>query len=266
MPDFTGLGRGLAKRAKDAGQQAASRVAQEIDAHRADTADPHDTDETASSADVHAEAGRLQAFIASRRPYPGPVQGEWSIGIGGLLAEHPRVPSQMHGLVRKLDRYGGLAISDRGLSVDGDHIEWSSVTEIRTRNIVDYLLADGVVQALDALPLPRFPGRKRVLDALSKAVFTLLLAAAKEQFDRGAEILIPAEIEYRGGLNRRRQLAPGILAALVLADPAVAQCLQATAHAHGTAIVPADDGAMQTAQQRAELLRSKIGALNARFR
>lgn len=271
MPGF----KDFAQRAKDAGQQAAARVAQSIDDVRGDPDQPQPQDgevaaadggETPSVDEVRAEKNRLQSFLTSHRPVPGPVEGEWSIGIGGLLAEHPKVPVQMHGLARKLDRYGGLAISERGLTVDGDHAEWDSITEIRTRNVVDYLLSDGVVRALDTLPLPRFPGRKRLLAAVSEALMALLLAAAREQFDRGTDIRIPTEISFPGGLGRRRELSPSILATLILTDPAVAQCLDATATAHGTSICAADDEAMQTAEQRAAMLKAKLAALNARIR
>jgi hypothetical protein len=223
-------------------------------------------EDAASVADVTEEVGRLRALIERTRPDPGPVTGRWSLGIGDLFAEHPKVPKRLRGLVRKLDRYGGLAITEETVEFDGDDVEWSSVTEIRTRNLVEYLLSDAVDQQLETVPLPWFPGRKRVLDAVGKAVLTLLVAAAKQQLERrDVDIRIPAEVHYRGTLRRRRELAPGVLAALVLADPAVNQCLLATAAAHGIEVREADDDLMADAEERAAKVRAKLAALEARL-
>jgi hypothetical protein len=223
-------------------------------------------DGTASVAEVVEEVGRLRALIERTRPAPGPVTGRWSLGIGDLFAEHPKVPKRLRGLVRKLDRYGGLAITEKTVEFDGDDVEWSAVTEIRTRNLVEYLLSDAVDQQLEAVPLPWFPGRKRVLDAVGKAVLTLLVTAAKDQLERrDVDIRIPAEVHYRGTLRRRRELAPGVLAALVLADPAVNQCLVATATEHGIQVRPADDDLMNDAEERAAKVRAKLAALEAKL-
>lgn len=221
---------------------------------------------TASVAEVTEEVGRLRALIERTRPAPGPVTDRWSLGIGDLLAEHPKVPKRLPGLIRKLDRYGGLAITERTVEFDGDEVEWSAVTEIRTRDLVEYLLSDAVDQQLDSVPLPWFPGRKRVLDAVGKAVLTLLVAAAKQQLERrDVDIRIPAEVHYRGTLRRRRELAPGVLAALILADPAVNRCLVETATAHGIAVREADDDLMADAEERAAKVRAKLAALEAKL-
>lgn len=264
MPDIGGMRRRLTEQAKQAAQHATQRVEQ-LSANVAPPSEQGsaDAESDASAADVADEINRLRNFLASRRPPPGPVRGRWSIGIGDLLAAHPRVPSAAKGLVRNLDRYGGLAITERTLEFDHDAIEWSSVTEVRTRNVVEYLLSDGLAQQIESLPLPWFPGRRRVLDALSKALLTLVVTVAREQLDRHADIRIPAEVAYRGAVRRNRQLTPGILAALVMADPAVNQCFHATASAHGIPVLPADDDVLSTAGQRAEELRAKLGSLES---
>jgi hypothetical protein len=259
MPDLGGLKRGIAQRAK----QVTEQVNQLPAMGGLDPRGGH-SDETASGADVADETSRLQALIERRRPAPGPVVGRWSIGIGDLLAEHPRMPAALRSLARQLDRYGGLAITERTIEFDHDAVEWSAVTEIRTRNVVDYLLSDAVHQQLDTIPLPWFPGRRRLLDAVSRAMLTLLLASAKQQLDRHGDIRIPAEVQYRGAV-RRRELTPGVLAALVLADPAVNSCLCATAQLRGVVVRPADDDGLLDAQRRAEMLRNKLRALEARL-
>ena len=76
--------------------------------------------------------------------------------------------------------------------------------------------------------------------------------AAKQQLDGAREIRIPAEVRHRGLLGTR-ELSPGMLAAVVLADPAVRQYFEATAQAHGVEIRPADDDVMADADHRAKL-------------
>ena len=141
MPDFRSLGNGIAKRAKGCSQNAAEKVSQTYDEYRrggsSDNATaPADSTDEASSAEVVEEARRLRALIERNRPSPGPVVGRWSIGVGDMLAEHPRMPEQLQDLARRLDRYGGLAITEDSVALDGNVVDWAAVTEIRTRNIV----------------------------------------------------------------------------------------------------------------------------------
>ena len=263
MPDFGSLKKGITEKARQAAVQINQQVGQ-FPSRVDEQSDEASTAEAASSADIAEETGRLRAFIEKRRPAPGPVRGRWSIGIGDLLAEHPRMPAALRGLARQLDRYGGLAITETAIEFDHDKVDWSAVREIRTRNIVDYLLSDAVNQQLNTVPLPRFPGRAKLLDALTGAMLTLLIATAKQHVDRAEDIRIPAEVHYRGVI-RQRELSPGILAALVLADPAVNECLHLTARAQGIAIRPAEDERMVDAQQRSALLRSRISEVERRL-
>jgi hypothetical protein len=204
----------------------------------------------------------LQSLLESRRPDPGPVVGRWALGIGDMVADHPLTPDKLSGLVRELNHFGGVAISEEGVEFDGDRVKWVDVTEIRTRSLVGYLFSGGVDKEVDKLPLPWFPFRRKVIEAVSRAALTLLLAAAKQQLEGGAlDIRIPAEVGYHGML-RTRELSPGMLAAAVLADPAVRQCFEATAQAHGVEIRPADDDVMEDAEERAEQIRSMLDRLN----
>ena len=205
------------------------------------------------------DASWLQSLLESRRPDPGPVTGRWALGIGDMVADHPLTPDKLHWLARKLNHFGGVAISGEGVEFDGDDVTWSDVTKIRTRSLIEYLFTGGVDKQADKLPLPWFPFRGKVIAAISRAALTLLLAAAKQQLEGGAmEIRIPAEVHYRG-LIGTRELSPGMLAAVVLADPAVRQCFEATAQAHGVEIQAAEDDVMEDADHRAEQIR-KISA------
>jgi hypothetical protein len=205
----------------------------------------------------------LQSLLESRRPDPGPVVGRWALGIGDMVADHPLTPDKLSGLTRKLNHFGGVAISEEGVEFDGDRVKWVDVTEIRTRSLVEYLFTGGVDKQADKLPLPWFPFRRKVIEAISRAALTLLLAAAKQQLEGGAlDIRIPAEVRYHGML-RTRELSPGMLAAVVLADPAVRQCFEATAQAHGVEIRPADDDVMEDAEERAEQIKSMLAKLKS---
>ena len=148
----------------------------------------------------------LQSLLESRRPDPGPVVGRWALGIGDMVADYSLTPDKLRGLTRKLNYFGGVAISEEGVEFDGDDVKWSDITEIR----------------------------------------------------------IPAEVRYHG-LLRTRELSPGLLAALILADPAVRQCFEATAQAHDTTICPAGDDVMEDADERAEQIKSMMASVQAKI-
>ena len=166
-------------------------------------------------ADDTDDVSWLQSLLESRRPDPGPVVGRWALGIGDMVADHSLTPDKLGGLARKLNHFGGVAISEEGVEFDGDKVKWVDVIEIRTRTLVEYLFSGGVDKQVDKLPLPWFPFRRKVIEAISRAALTLLLATAKQQLDGGAlDIRIPAEVGYHGML-RTRELSPGMLAAVV---------------------------------------------------
>ena len=212
-------------------------------------------------ADDTDDVSWLQSLLESRRPDPGPVVGRWALGIGDMVADHPLTPDKLGGLARKLNHFGGVAISEEGVEFDGDEVKWVDVIEIRTRTLVEYLFSGGIDKQVGKLPLPWFPFRRKVINAISRAALTLLLAAAKQELEGGAlDIRIPAEVGYHGML-RTRELSPGMLAAMVLADPAVRQCFEATAQVHGVETRPADDDVMGDAEERAEQIKSMLDRL-----
>jgi hypothetical protein len=178
-----------------------------------------------------------------------------------MVADHALTPNKLRGLARKLNYFGGVAISEERVEFDGDDVKWSDITEIRTRSLIEYLFTGGIDKQADKLPLPWFPFRRKVINAISRAALTLLLAAAKQQLEGGAlEIRIPAEVHYHGML-RTRELSPGILAAVILSDPAVRQCFEATAQMHGVTVCPADDDVMEDADERADQIKSMLARI-----
>lgn len=211
------------------------------------------------------EASWLRSLLESTRPDPGPVVGRWALGVGDMVADHALTPDKLRGLARKLNHFGGVAISEESVEFDGDDVKWSDITEIRTRSLVEYLFSGGVDKQVEKLPLPWFPFRRKVIEAISRTALTLLLATAKQQLERGAlEIRIPAEVRHRGLLGTR-ELSPGMLAAVIVADPGVRECFEATSKAHGVEILPADDDVMETADHRAEQIKRMLTTVQARI-
>jgi hypothetical protein len=262
MPDLGGLvNRVKTKFDKDKDEKPAESTELEK-LEDAELEEQDDKEEDADESDIRELVDQLKALVDSRRPPPGPVVDKWSLGVGDLLAEHPKVPKRLRGLIRRLDRFGGLEITHERIGFDGDDVKWSDVTEVRTRHMVDYLLGDAVQQQVENIPLPPFPGRRKLLDAMGKAMLTLTIATAEQELDDlGLDLRVPAEIEYRASFGRRKTIGAGVLAAVVLADPSVSQCLVATAQARGIPVKSGDDAGFANATERAEAIKQKVAAL-----
>lgn len=217
-----------------------------------------------AAGEVHGEAGRLRTLLAQMRPPPGPVRGRWSLGIGDVFSSNPATPARLRGVLGKLDRYGGVGIDEQVVRIDGQEIAWSDVTEIRTMGLVEYLLSGALQEQVRALPVPWFPGRAKLLEAVCKALLTVLFAAAKEQIDRQQNLRVPAEIRYRAG-NCLQKVCPGVLATLILSDPAVSGCLLQTAAERNVAVVDEPSQGSVDAEQGGLQLRRSLNALESRL-
>lgn len=203
------------------------------------------------------------AALKGVRPTPGPVTERWGVGVGEIAANLFNMPGPVREIARQLNQFGSVVISPGGIEFDGDEVAWSTVTEIRTRRLVGYLFTDAVTKQVDRLPIWWFPGRSLVLSTVTHTALTAVALLADLHLDRGVFTLyLPADVRSTGVL-RTTQMSPGIPAALVLADPAVRDCVEATAQAHGVPVVPADDDALELAAQRADEIRSVIGRLGA---
>lgn len=198
------------------------------------------------------------------RPPAGAATARWGVGIGEFAADLPQMPGLLRGVARRLNQFGSVVISPVGLEFDGDAVDWSQVTEVRTHRLVGYLFTDAIGKQADRLPLWWFPGRGLVIGGLSRAALTAVAVVADGRLDGGVfAIRIPAEVRFRGP-GRGKQMTPGLPAALVLADPAVRDCVTATARAHGIPVRPADDDALERAAQRAAAIRSTVGTVAKR--
>ncbi len=201
------------------------------------------------------------AVLAPVRPRPGPATDRWGVGVGEFAATLPWLPDPMRGLARHLNQLGSVVISPGVIEFDGDEVAWSKVTEIRAHRLVGYLLTDAVTAQVDRVPLWRFPGRDRVLEALGQAALTAVALAADLRLDQGVFTLyIPAEVHYRG-LVRRKEMTAGLPGSLVLADPAVRDLVETTAAAHGVPVRMADDDALEVAAARAAAIRTALGGV-----
>jgi hypothetical protein len=271
MADLGGIGRGLLKGARSAAEKAESAVRRgRSDDEPREEPPPDERMDLAGEADEHPDDAeirdiveRLNAIIDARRPPAGPITQPWSVGLGDLVGDIPGFPRRLDGLARRLDRFGGVAITPETIAFDGEDVEWEDVTEVRVRHVLDYLVDDAVEQQLERLPLPPFPGRKRVLEALGKAVLTWSLVLAKEQLEKPSfDLRVPAEIDYRGRFRSTKTLGGGVVAAIMLADPSVSASVIATAQAKGIPVVQADNE-LNAAIDRSAELRQKIAKIQA---
>jgi hypothetical protein len=204
----------------------------------------------------------MLSLLAQLRPGPGTIDGRWAVGIGDALARLAPAPEPVRDLLRLLNHFGGLAISDDEVEFDGDSVEWSDVKEIETHKLAGYLLSGALDKQIDKLPVPWFPFRGLALNAASQAALTVIVATVDGVFRRAFDVAIPAEVHYRG-LLRERTLTPGMLATVLLADPAVRNALTATAEAHGVEIRPADDDVLDAARSRARRVTALWNAVRS---
>lgn len=204
-----------------------------------------------------------QTVLKPVLPEPGPATQRWGVGVGEIAASLPKLPGLLRGIARQLNQFGSVVVSPGGIEYDGDEVAWSKVTEIRTRRLVGYLFTDALTKQVDRLPVWWFPGRGLVLSGITHAALTAVAVAADLQLDQGVfTVYIPAEVTSKG-IFRTNHMSPGVPAALVLADPAVRDFVEATAQAHGIPVRPADDDALEQAARRAAVIRYGIGQFGA---
>jgi hypothetical protein len=205
--------------------------------------------------------GISQTVLGPLRPAPGPATARWAVGVGEVAASVPKLPGLVRGIARQLNQFGSVVVSPGGIEYDGDEVAWSKVTEIRTRRLAGYLFTDAITKQVDRLPMWWFPGRALVLRGLTRTALTAVAVVADLHVDSGIlTVYIPADVKSKG-MFRSGEMSPGIPAALVLADPAVRDLVEATARAHGIPILPADDDALEQAARRAAMIRYGIAKL-----
>lgn len=191
------------------------------------------------------------------RPDPDDEDGRWAIGVGDALARLIPGPDALDSLLRLLNRFGGIAISDRAVEYDGDSVDWDDVTEIRTHALLGYLFSGALDRQVDRLPLPWFPFRGLLVETTAQVALTALVVATGPVLGGARDVRIPSDVRYRG-LLRHRELSPGVLAALLLAVPSVQREVASAAQRHGIAVRRADHDALDDAGRRARQVRSLL--------
>ncbi|MGE2728902.1 hypothetical protein ACQI4F_05460 [Mycolicibacterium vaccae] len=194
--------------------------------------------------------------LARLRPDDGPVRGRWGLGFGEVVARVTRAPEPLDVVLRQLNRFGSLVISDDAVEFDGESVDWSDVSGIETHSLLGYLASGALDRQIGKLPLPRFPGRRMLLSLASDAVLTAVVALTGDAFKGAFAVRIPAEVNYKG-MVRNHTLSPGVLSTLLMADPAVRDALIQTAKAHGVTVRRTDCDAVDEAEERAQ--RIKMG-------
>lgn len=169
----------------------------------------------------------LRDLLSHNRPPPGPATEPWSISFDGL---------------------GKVRITPSEIAFDDEVVPWDKVTEVRTRNVLDYLRADALRLQIGNTEL-------------SKAVLALTIETTKDELDnRGADLPIAAELEYTDHLARRKTLHANATVAVFLADRAVHECVLATARSHAIPVSLAEPD-RATAVRNLEALQAELTKL-----
>ncbi|HEX2213315.1 MAG TPA: hypothetical protein VHH12_07680 [Mycobacterium sp.] len=197
----------------------------------------------------------MTTALARLRPNAGPVRGRWGFGLGDLVVQLSRAPGPLDEVLRQLNHFGALVISDDSVEFDGDSVDWSDVKDIETHSLLGYLASGALDKQIGKLPLPRFPGRRLALGLASDAALTALVALTGDALRNVFDVRIPAEVNYQGTF-RQRTLSPGVVPTLLLADPAVREALILTAKAHGVTVRRADSDAIDEAEDRYQRIKT----------
>lgn len=224
---------------------------------------------------VGETAAGLPELIKSIEGPRLPLLETWSIGLGQVLSGHPGLPKNLRGAVGHLDSLGRLEISPDSISFDGDEVRWEKVDEIRFGPVLEVVTSRALqheAKRLTAL-FPPVPGRRWLVRQAIGALVALCLAAAGPATDEDPERVgepdesaaqgIPVSIAYRG-YARRKELSPGVFAALVAAStPSISAALAAIAQERGIKVtlapVPRFRAQALALRRTAISLSSRIG-------
>jgi hypothetical protein len=203
-----------------------------------------------------------------------PLREIWSVGLGQLLADHPKLPDQLRGVVGHLDRLGQLQLSPTMISFDGHVAGWDKVEEITFGPPMDVITSHALqheVGRLTAL-LPPVPGRAWLVRQAVGVLVALCLAVAERATtdespdagdgDRDTVPGIPVSVTY-GGLVRRKDLTPGVFAALVAAStPTFSEAITLMARDRGIRVTVAPPS---RSRRQAIVLRQLADSMVGRF-
>ena len=194
--------------------------------------------------DAAASTSRL---ITNIEGPPVPLRQPWSCALGQILGNHPALPDNLRSTVNHLDRLGRIQMSTKMINFDGEAVRWEKVSEIAFGPVQDVITSHALqheAKRLTAL-LPPVPGRKWLVRQALEVVGGLCRSLANRSVDvseseGGIAAGIPMSVTYRGSLGRRKELTPGIFAALVAASmPSISEALMTIAAERGIRITVA---------------------------
>ncbi len=182
----------------------------------------------------------VSKVLASIEPPPNPLVSTWEVSAVGLIRRGYDVPSVAGKALGQLDRLGAIRIGPQYIGFDADDVEWDKITLIRTRRLSVVLTESALNREVGRVrkALPPVPGRKWALDKLSSTLGDLSRVALDRAGAESLDRVVVSELEYRGGLGRRRSLSGGFVVAAVLGlIPEANQLVLDTAQHRGGASV-----------------------------
>jgi hypothetical protein len=185
--------------------------------------------------------------LAAPRPEV-PVQSEWNAGLGHLVRATPGFPDGLSRFLGPLDKVAEVRLTPDLIAFDGRDVPWQDVAEVRLAPVADLLSAALLDKELDRLAgvLPPVPGRKWAVRRITELVTGLVVAAIESvtpALDAGEPLVVTSSVVARGRLGRRRELAPGLFAAVLCTMiPEVTAAVRDAADRHGVPVIAPPPG------------------------
>ncbi len=220
------------------------------------------------AADAASSPSGFPDVIAAIDSPPVPLIAPWSVGVGQILNNLPKMPERLRGLVRHMDRLGSVSISPEAIGFDGVTVRWEAVQSITFSSPFEVLTSAALhreVRRVTAL-VPPVPGREWLVRQLVDGLAALCLAAAGRGRDANAGTdelgSVPVTVAYKEHL-RNKELTCGVFAALMAAsDPAIGAAIAAIAHERGVRVTA---GPQARSGSYAHAFRELAGSLTARL-
>jgi hypothetical protein len=208
-------------------------------------------------------AASVTALVTQIEDPPTPLVEAWQVGIGELLADHPRLPGPLGSVVRSLDKLGQVLISPVALGFDCETVAWDKVVEIRFGPLIEVATSTALHHEVDRIArrLPPVPGQWLLRQAIDLLVAVVRAAAGAVPDEAQARIGIPVTIVH-GGRFHRREMGVGVFGALILgAHPVASEAVAAIARERGITVTTAP---WSRSGLRALAIRQLVGSMYER--
>ena len=218
---------------------------------------------------VRQSTSTVSELVAGIEGPPVPLGISWGVGLGQVLSGHPKLSDGLRRLVGHLDRFGQIGLSPSAINFDGEEVRWEKVDEIIFAAPSDVITSHALqmeVKRLKSL-LPPVPGRAWLVGQVVGVMAALCLAVAgptetSTDDDDEVSIGVPVSVMY-GGLMRRKQLTPGVFAALIAASrPTVSEAITRIAQERGIKVTAAPPS---RSHRQAVAMRGLAASITSRF-